>query len=138
MKLKLISILAGAVVFVALLSAIAVHAQPQIPSEILPPMMSGITLTPEQETQLQQVRSQTQNQIESILTPEQRDRARAALEQGEGIQRTIASMDLTKEQQTQLRTVFQSARQQMAHIITPQQRRQILQNIRSLRMQSNQ
>jgi periplasmic protein CpxP/Spy len=132
MKRQLLSILAVVAAIVVLLSPIAANAEPLMGSQMLPPMLSGIELTQQQETQLTQLRSQTRAQMESILTPEQQNQLKAALARGEGMPNAIASINLSPEQKTQLQTIFQSTRTQMVNIITPEQRQQILQNVRSL------
>lgn len=135
MKRQLISMVAGTAVFVLLSTGIAANAEPLTRSEIVPPMLSGIELTQQQENQLAQIRTQTRAQIESILTPDQKNQLKAALERGDGMRNAIASIDLSPEQKTQLRTIFQSVRTQLADIITPEQRQQIRQNARSLMQQ---
>jgi Spy/CpxP family protein refolding chaperone len=138
MKRQLISMVAATVVFVIPFTASAVHASPLTPSEMLPPMLSGIELTQKQETQLAQIRSQTRAQIESILTSDQQNQLQAALARGEAMRNAFASIDLSPEQKTQLRTTFESVRTQIANIITPEQRQQIRQNVRSLMQQQTQ
>ncbi|MCL6435936.1 MAG: hypothetical protein K6T90_17340 [Leptolyngbyaceae cyanobacterium HOT.MB2.61] len=98
--------------------------------------MAGVNLSPQQENQLSQIRNQARNQIQSILTPEQRNQFIAALQTGQSFRAAIAVMNLSPDQQTQLRTVFQSACKQMADVLTPQQKQQFMQNVRSRLMQS--
>jgi hypothetical protein len=137
MKLKLISMLAGAVVLVAPLTTMVALAQSHTPIQLFP-ALSGIQLTQEQQTQLAELRNQTRTSVENILTAEQRNQFLAALEQGQDFRSAITSLNLSPEQKTQLRGVFQSAQAQLANTITPEQRRQFLQNITSLRRQQSQ
>lgn len=71
MKSQLISMVAGVAALVFIFTPVGANALPLMGSEMLPPMLSGIELTQQQETQLTQLRTQTRAQIESILTPEQ-------------------------------------------------------------------
>lgn len=128
MKSQLISMLAGAVVLVAPLTSMPVRAELQTPTQLFP-ALSGVELTGEQETQIDEIADQTLSEVEDILTTEQRDQFNAALDQGEDVRSAIASINPSPEQRTQLRTVFQSARTQLADTITPEQREQILQNM---------
>ncbi len=128
MKSQLISMLTGAVVLVAPLISMPVRAELQTPTQLFP-ALSGVELTPDQETQIDQIADQTFSEVEDILTTEQRDQFNAAIDQGEDVRSAIASINPSPEQRTQLRTVFQSARTQLADTITPEQREQILQNM---------
>jgi len=137
MQLKLISMLAGAVVLVAPLTTMIAHAQSNAPNQQFP-ILSGIELTQEQKTQLAQLRQETRASIEKILTQEQRNQFITALEQGQDFKSAIAAMNLSPEQKTQLRSVFQSAQAKFANTITPEQRRQLFQNVGSRMMQRDQ
>lgn len=137
MKLKLISMLAGAVVFVVpFTSHISADAQPT-PQTQLFPGLAGVELTPEQKNTLEQVRQDTKSKIEGILTAEQLSKFKATLEQGASLPTAFQSMALSSEQQTQLMTVMQSAKTKIDATLTPEQQQQIMENMRPL-MQRNQ
>lgn len=130
MKLNLVPLLASAILLVIPLKAQIASAQSR-PAEIFP-ILSGVELTEQQQSQIGQIRVEVRSQIQGILREEQRNRFKASLEQGEGIRKAIAAMNLTPEQATQLRQVFQSARSQYTSILTQEQKQKLRQNIRTL------
>ncbi|NJP10618.1 MAG: hypothetical protein HC866_15030 [Leptolyngbyaceae cyanobacterium RU_5_1] len=95
------------------------------------PVLSGIELTQQQEDQLAQARRQVRSQLEAIVSPEQRNQFKAALEQRDGLRDAIAAMNLSPEQKAQIRQVLQSSRSQFSGILTAQQKQQLWQNLRS-------
>ncbi len=113
------------------MTPIAVKAQTAPLTELFP-ILSGIQLTTQQKIQLVELGSQTQTQIENIVTPEQRNRFRAALAQNKGFVEALGAMNITPQQQTQLQGVFRSTQTQLVSVFTPTQRQRILENVRSL------
>lgn len=131
MKFKPISLLVGAIaIAVATTPVIARSEQPSVPTQLFP-VLAGIELTPQQQDQIAQTRQASRSKIEGILTSEQQNQFKAALERGDGLLAAIAAANLSSEQQAQVRTVFQSARTQVANTLTLEQRQQILQNLGS-------
>lgn len=128
MKLKLLAIVLGSIVLGTPLVLKSAWAQTTA-SPI--PLMTGVELTQQQETQLAQIRRQTWTQIQQILSREQLNEFKAAMEQGAGLRGAIAAMNLSPEQKTQLRQVFQSGRQQMGAVLRPEQKQQFRQNLRN-------
>lgn len=126
MKLKLIALVTGTVLLLTPLSAGFVNAQTD-PF----PALAGLELTQQQQTQLTQLRQQTRTQVESILTPQQREQFKATLIEKKSLQSAIAALNLTPQQTDQLRQVLQSARTQVSSILTPEQQQQLRQKIRS-------
>ncbi|WP_052754501.1 hypothetical protein [Calothrix sp. 336/3] len=104
-------------------------------SKIQIPM--GVEFTPQQEAQFTQIRLQTRNQIQNILTEQQREEFKAAIARGEGVRKAIANLNLSPEQKTQLQELFKSVHTQVANTLTPEQKQQIRQNLRSRFLQGN-
>ena len=142
-------VLAGAITTLSFASALIVAGTPLIakaePTQTSPAPpgqvqhqspMAGVQLTQQQKDKLDQIRSNTRTQIEKILTPEQQNRYKAALQAGQGRQTAVAAMNLTEAQKTQLRQVVESAKSQASAVFTPQQKQQIQQNLQQ--MQQNQ
>jgi hypothetical protein len=131
MKRQLISWVLGGMVAMTPLFAQAAWA------DSLPdlPILNGIELSQSQEAQIDQIRAQTRQQVEGILSPEQRNQFKGTLEQGQGLRQAIAAMNLSPEQKSQLRQVFQSTRTQVSGLLTAQQKQQLMQNVRSQLMQ---
>ena len=73
----------------------------------------------------------TQEQIDNILTAEQRSLVEAARENGEHPRRVFQSLNLTDEQQAQMEEVRQTAKEQMDAILTAEQRQQLEQRRQS-------
>lgn len=126
MKLKLIALAAGTLLLLSSLNGGQVQAQTN-PF----PALNGIELTQQQQTQLTQLRQQTRAQVETILTPQQREQLKAAIAQRQNLQSAIATLNLTAQQKDQLRQVFQSVRAEVSTILTPEQQQQIRRNIRT-------
>ncbi len=129
MQQKIISMLVGGIVLLTPLIPNVSWAQPT-PSDPISTLV-GIELTQQQETQLTQIRTQTRSQIENILTPEQRNQFKAALERREGIRSAIRVMNLSAAQKTQLQSIFQTTRSQLTSLLTPEQKRQLIQSLRA-------
>jgi len=92
--------------------------------------LPGLNLTQQQQEQLDQIRSQTRSQIESILSETQRSQIRTAMQQGQGLRRAAVAANVSADQQAQIRQIFQASRQQMASVLTPEQQQQIQQYVR--------
>lgn len=92
-----------------------------------------LNLTPEQQSQMARIRQSTRQQIDNILTAEQKAKLQAAQQNRSNRREAFRTLNLTTEQRTQMRTILQSSRQQMDAILTPEQRQQLQQMRRSKR-----
>jgi Spy/CpxP family protein refolding chaperone len=99
---------------------------------------ADLNLTQAQKDQMAAIRKDTRSQIDAILTPDQRDKFKAAMESRQGRRNAIASMNLSEDQKTQLRTIRESAKSKMQAVLTDQQRQQLQQKIQQWRQQRNQ
>lgn len=72
----------------------------RVQAEAMPlaPILSKLQLTQQQQAQLTQLRSQTRQQVESILNPAQRDQLKTITAQGQQLKGAIAAMNLSVEQ----------------------------------------
>ncbi|MBE9227716.1 hypothetical protein IQ264_20020 [Phormidium sp. LEGE 05292] len=102
-----------------------------------------LNLTDEQKTQMRQIREATRTQIESVLTQEQKDKLRAAMEQRRAQRgqqqaqqsgerrgqrgQVWASLNLTADQQAQIKRIREESRQKMQAVLTPEQQQQMQQ-----------
>jgi protein CpxP len=100
------------------------------------PILSGLNLTQSQQAQLTQLRSQTRQQVESILNPAQQQQLKTVVAQGQQLQQAIAGMNLSVEQKAKLRQVMQSTRSDFSKLLTPQQKQQIQQTLRAKGLRS--
>lgn len=141
MKLKLVPALAGALAFAVIAAPLAVKAQPgqsnqpvqpQVPNQ---PKPIGVELTQQQKTQMNEIRRDTRARIEKLLTPQQQEQFKTALQSRQGGQAAFAAMKLSPEQQNQLQGILQSAQARAEAILTPEQRQQLQQNFQQQRKQ---
>lgn len=135
MKLKLMPVLAGAIALAAAVVPDSVAAQTSQPQQPAPnqaqtrPQLAGVEITPQQQDQLNKLRSDTRTQIESILTPQQREEFKTAMRTNQNPQTAFSNLKLSNQQQTQLQGIMQSARARAEAILTPEQRQQIQKNM---------
>ena len=72
-----------------------------------------LNLTPEQLQQIGQIYINTQQQMEAVLTPEQRSRFRQAIQSGQNPRAAILSLNLRPEQLNRIRSIDQNFQQQV-------------------------
>jgi periplasmic protein CpxP/Spy len=161
MKTKTLSLIAAA--FALTLTATPLVAQAQ---EASPSRQPGkefaekgpwkqLGLTDAQKAKMQEIRRNTRAEMEKVLTPEQKEQLKAAMQerrgqrsQGEGRgeggkgkkNNPFASLNLSEAQKTRMQEIKESSKQQMEAVLTPAQReqmKQIQQNWKSRRQQGN-
>ncbi|MEH1791128.1 MULTISPECIES: Spy/CpxP family protein refolding chaperone [unclassified Nostoc] len=170
MKLKVLSLVAGAIALTLTATSFAVDAQTASPSPLLlaqtPQKERGpwkdLNLTDAQKTQIQTIRRDSRTKFEAVLTPEQKAKLEAAKQahqaerqarkaqgqtgQGQPGQHhgrkkgNFADLNLSEAQKTQMRQIRESEKQQIQAVLTPEQRQKIeqfRQNAPSRRQQSN-
>ncbi|WP_251960421.1 Spy/CpxP family protein refolding chaperone [Nostoc commune] len=163
MKLKALSLVAGAISLTLSATSFAVHAQTASPSPVLlaqtPQRQKGpwkdLNLTDAQKTQIQTIRRDSRTKFEAVLTPEQKAKLEAAKQArqaqrqaGQGQRQPgqrrgkggFADLNLTEAQKTQMRQIRESEKQQIQAVFTPEQRQkleQLRQNAPSRRQQGN-
>ncbi len=98
-----------------------------------PEALSNLNLTPDQKTQLEQVRNNIDSQIAGILTPEQQQPFQSIKAQRQQLHEAMKALNLTSEQKEQMRSIKQSSREQMKSVLTDEQRQQLRQEMRSRR-----
>ncbi|BAY46816.1 hypothetical protein SAMD00079811_44310 [Scytonema sp. HK-05] len=120
-------------VFVAGIAAIAITAIPAVvqagPND---GRMGGaeLNLTAEQKSQLQQIGQETRSQIESLLTPQQREQLRANASQAPRTgnrQAGTAQLNLSDEQIAKIKEIRKSSEERMQAVLTPEQLEKIRQ-----------
>ncbi|QSJ16579.1 P pilus assembly/Cpx signaling pathway, periplasmic inhibitor/zinc-resistance associated protein [Nostoc sp. UHCC 0702] len=163
MKLKALSLIAGAIALTLTTTSFVVQAQTASSSPLLlaqtPKKERGpwknLNLTDAQKAQIQQIKRNTRAQIEAVFTPEQKEKLRAAFEarraQREAGQRptgqrqrsgkNFAELNLTQAQKDQIRQIREASKQQIEAVLTPEQQAQLKQfqeNARQRREQRQQ
>ncbi len=89
------------------------------------PAITDLQLTSEQQTQLIQIMSQAQIDLEAVMTEDQKLVFWSALNQGERVRDAVFSADLSFNQLWQLRPVMQDTRTQLEAVLTPEQQQQM-------------
>lgn len=153
MKLKALSLLAGAIALTLTATPLAVKAQTQSSSPLVVAQAKekgpwqSLGLTDAQKNQIQQIRRNTRTQIEGVLTQEQKDKLRAAYEarqaqrqagQRPRMGKNFAELNLTEAQKTRIRQISESSKRQIEAVLTPEQQekiRQFRENARQRRQQ---
>jgi hypothetical protein len=130
MNLKLVSMLAGAMVLVAPATITAAQAQTTQLTQLFP-ALSGVTLTPQQQRQLEAITQKTLPEIQNVLTPEQQEKFQLALNEGKSVRVALSSLNLSSSQKKQLQSIFQATKSQIVKTLTLQQQWQIRRNARS-------
>ena len=144
MKLKLMPMLVGAIALTLAATPLAVKAQANTSGQLLiaegqrQGRWEALNLTQEQKDQMAQIRQQTRSQIEALLTQEQRDQFKAAMESNQGRREALKAMNLSDAQKTQMRAIKESAKSKMEAILTQEQRQQLQQRRQSWLQQRQQ
>ncbi|WP_375512891.1 Spy/CpxP family protein refolding chaperone [uncultured Nostoc sp.] len=148
MKLKALSLVAGAIALTLTATSFAVNAQTASPSPVLlaqtPQKERGpwkeLGLTDSQKTQIQAIKRDSRTKMEAVFTPEQKAKLEAAKQarraewqarkaQGQTGQRRgkggYADLNLSEVQKTQIRQIRESEKQQIQAVLTPEQRQKL-------------
>jgi len=111
--------------------ALAIGATPVIPS-FTNPAVAGpggmgrgmkfeqLNLTDAQKTRLQQIKESSRQQMDAILTTEQKEQLRVAREQ-----RQRPNVTLTEDQKAKMKAVRESAKSQMEAVLTAEQKQKL-------------
>ncbi|GAA6619875.1 Spy/CpxP family protein refolding chaperone [Scytonema sp. NUACC26] len=138
MKIKHLSLIAGTIALTLTATSWAVNAETtssspffvaQAQTEQTKGPWQQLGLTDAQKTQLQEIRRNTREEINKILTEEQRTQLRNAMQNQSarrgGRKRMMDSLNLSDEQKTQMREVKRSQWAQMEAILTEEQKAQL-------------
>lgn len=148
MKLKFIPMLVLTSVLAIALTAAPLSVQAQTttqPSQSVPSQpgeqsqpANSLNLTQAQKEKLIQIKHDASDQFQKLLTPEQQEKFKAAIQTPEGRQNLWATLNLSSEQQTRLRSIIQTAKSRTDAVLTVEQRQQAQQNLQQRRQQQNQ
>ena len=135
MKIKLIPMLAGAIVLGAIATPFALNAQAKPSAQPLLAQAqqhqgkwSQLNLTEQQQQQMRQLREETRTQMQSILTPEQQQKLQAAMQNGQGRNNQAwreVMASLTDEQKAKKRELMQQQKSRFEAILTAEQKQQL-------------
>ena len=134
MKLKNLSLIAGAIALSLTAVPFSVKAETTSAAPVRlaqtqptkPPQQSGgIQLTPQQQTQIEQIRGNVRKQIEQVLTKDQRTQIQTAMQSGKSGREAFQGLTFTPKQKTQLQQIMVSSQQQMEAVLTSDQRAEL-------------
>ncbi|HAA27469.1 MAG TPA: hypothetical protein DCE56_07025 [Cyanobacteria bacterium UBA8553] len=156
MKLKLMSVLTGAVVMALTATPLVVQAAPiepeqQLLAQTARPQRQGkfrnLNLTQEQRDRMRQLRQETQRDIEAVLTQRQLEQYKAAKQSRRGMMRNsngnladsgrgqqrgrqniFDSLNLSSSQKDRIQQIRQQSRNRMRSILTRAQQDQLQQS----------
>ena len=128
-NIKLLPLLAFPV-SLALSAAIipVVLAQSNTPTAPPERHQNWLNLTPEQQTKMQQLRQAEKEQMDNILTAEQKASLETARQNRQDRRQVFESLNLTDDQKAKMEQVRRASREQMDAILTAEQRQQMQQN----------
>ena len=90
-----------------------------------PPEPIQLKLTPQQITRIRDIRKNTRNEIQNVLTNKQKQEIQAAIAAGKPPQQAFASVNLSSQQKLRLRSIMISSQKNMESVLTPVQKQQI-------------
>ena len=124
MKRRLVSLFACLIVLLNLVVAGTAQAQPV--TAISLPSLQGVEPTEQQQELLKQLETDVLPQVESILSPEQRERFKTAISDGTSFRKAFKSLSLTSEQKAELGKLFKSLpKKDIFASLTPAQKQQL-------------
>ena len=96
-----------------------------------------LNLTEEQKEQMKLIKQAEREQMNNILTDEQKALLEAAKGNRENMRQVLSSLNLTAEQQAQIQEVRRASKEKMEAILTPEQLQQ-MEQMRQSRPEGNQ
>lgn len=158
MKLKLMPIMMGAITLTGSLGAIAfplgatsfaantqntssrqlvAQAQGQGQRQRKQDRFAALNLTQAQKDQIAQIRKESREQMKGIISQDQRDKYKAAIEAGKSRQEAKAAMNITDAQKAQMKSMKQATKAKIDATLTTEQRTQLQQMSSQWRQQRN-
>ncbi len=127
MKLKKLSLLAGAIAVAFSITPLAANAQvnsdaPQKISQARPPSVSELKLTQEQMTQLNKIVADRSRQMSETLTAAQRQKIQEDLKAGKNAREVLGGVKFTPEQQKQFQNIWITSQGKINELLTPEQK----------------
>lgn len=131
MKLKTLSLIAGAIALSLTATPFAVKAETTSSSPLVVAQVrqkgqyQNLGLTDAQKAQMAEINRNAREQMNNILTPEQREQLKTAMQNRQGKRNAFDSLNLTDDQKTQLRAIRESKKTQMEAVLTDEQKQQL-------------
>ncbi|MEO1378215.1 MAG: hypothetical protein AAFW70_28865 [Cyanobacteria bacterium J06635_10] len=128
MKLKKLSLFAGAIAIAFSITPLAANAQvnsnaPQRVSQAKPQNPPDLKLSQKQIGEINKIRTNTRTKIQNVLTPEQRQKIQTDLQAGKNARQVFASIQFTQKQQNELKTIMEDSQKQMEGVLNATQKK---------------
>lgn len=88
---------------------------------------NALNLSPDQKAKIKRIRETSRDQIQGLLTTEQKAKWLEAKKQGVKVKDIMQSLNLSADQKAKIREIKKTARAQMNDLLTVEQRQQIRQ-----------
>jgi Spy/CpxP family protein refolding chaperone len=133
-KIKLMPMLAGAVALTVVATPLVVNAQANTSNQPLLAQANrqdrqskwdNLNLSEEQKQQLRQIQEETRAQMQALLTPEQQEQFKTAMQNRQGSRSGKTALNLSEEQKAQMRQIMEAKKSRMQAILTPAQQQQL-------------
>ena len=147
MKVKALSFVAGAIALGLTAAPTVVKAQPDssAPAQVAPERekspLQSLGLSDTQKSQIREIRQKTHDQMKNVLTSQQQEQLKAAMQNPQARRAAFGDLNLTQDQKNQLQQIMKSQETQIEGILTPQQKQQLQEyreNMHSRRHQNKQ
>jgi len=86
---------------------------------------ASLGLSDSQKAQIKQIRASTRAQRQQIITPEQQQAFKTAIQNHQGFKAAIQALNLTDQQKSDLKQLKESERDQIKAVLTPDQQAQL-------------
>lgn len=126
-----IGLTAAALVFMPTTAYAQQPSQAQPIAEQRQELIETLNLTEQQQNEIAAIRADTRSQIETVLTPEQKQALWDGVNQQQSLQDILASLNISPEQRSQIVAILQSSREQFRATLTDEQRQQLRQELRA-------
>jgi protein CpxP len=91
--------------------------------------LAALNLSPEQQSQIDQIRTNTRSQIEAVLTEEQRSTFQSNAGEG-NFRQAFRALNLSDEQRTEIHSIMDASRESVGNVLTEEQKQQLQENRR--------
>jgi hypothetical protein len=96
------------------------------------PVLTGVQLTPQQQSELRNLSDQTLPKVRKLLTPEQQAQFNKFLAEGKGVRGAVLSLNLSIRQKRQISNLLQPLKSKVSTILTPAQQQQVQRNMQTM------
>jgi len=88
-------------------------------------LFASLGLSDQQKVDIKQIRQSTRERRQQIISPEQEQAFKTAIQNHQGFKAAREAMNLTDQQKCDLKQLMQSSREQIKAVLTPEQQMQL-------------